>query len=340
MKLYKRELDQIAREREDYRALISRIRDDSHLARRPGFELTCIGNAGGADNLVHGRPAGGFLLRYRGRTMVIDPGDSCLAFLVDLGLDLYTVTDVLASHSHNDHVGDLSALISAAVRLGLRDASNSHILVCPSLVDYSSATSTRFGFTLPTYAWKGDVHALYWEPATATRYDGATVTAEPTVTIDGDIVVSATESRHGQVKVTGFMIDTPYGRLGYTSDTEYFPGLANWYKDVDVLWMNMNTLAVDTIDDFKNGSLRNYTIPVHSHLGYVGVCSLIEEVRPKTAIVSHLGAQLLSHRPTVQDLLQERFAGKGITIYCPVNGESYFFEHSLSEPPSIRDFIP
>lgn len=340
MILHPDEIEQIAREREDYRALITRIRDENHPVYRAGLELTCIGNAGGADNLVHGRPAGGFLLRYRDRTLVIDPGDSCLGYLVHMGIDPYSITDVLASHAHNDHVGDLSALISAAVRLGLRDTSNSHILVCPSLVDYSSAASTRFGFTLPTYAWKGDVHAVFWKPTTIRRYDGVEIKSESRVSIDDGITVNAAEARHGQVRVTGFVIDTPFGRLGYTSDTEYFPELAQWYDGVEVLWMNMNSLAVDTIGDTENRSPASYTVPTHSHLGYVGVCNLINELRPKTAIVSHLGAQLLDRRPVVQDLLRTRFAGLGISIHCPENGESFFYEQNLAENPRVRVFVP
>lgn len=330
----------MAREREDYRALLAHLRHGARTAAVAGLELTCIGNAGGVDNMVHGRPAGGLLLRGAGKAIVIDPGQNSLALLASLGFNAHDLTDVLASHAHNDHVGDLSSAVSAALELGLTESFSCHIVVCPSLVDYKSGASTRFGFTVPAYAWRGEVHALYWEPVEVKRFDGLTVRSESNVRLGDDITVSAAEGHHGQVKVTGFVIDTAFGRLGYTSDTEWFPGIADAYRGADVLWMNMNTLALDAMDDLEGAAISSDAEPVHNHLGYVGVCRLIEEVQPKTAVVSHLGAQLLERRLDVQALLCARFADRHITIMCPDNGDSLVFERRLADPPLCRRFVP
>ena len=333
------ELNQIERERADYHGLISKICSQKKPSEQSGIDLTCIGNAGGADSLVHGQPTGGLLFRGCGRTMVIDPGDNSLSFLVESGFDPYDVTDVLASHAHNDHVGDLSALISAAINLGLAETTDRHILASPSLVDYSNPTATSTGFMLPAYAWQGQVHALFWKPENMRRFDGTAISSEPAVTISDSVCVSATKAVHSDIQVTGFLIDTPLGRIGYTSDTEYFPELNTWYPDVQVLWMNINTLALNSVDDADLMPQHDLQEPIANHLGYLGVCSLIEEVRPRTAIISHFGAQLLAHRVTIEKMLRERFTALEITIHCPDNGDSLIFD-DLYNPPTRQEFVP
>jgi ribonuclease BN (tRNA processing enzyme) len=336
LKLLPYELDQFERERQDYRDLVEPIRRGRRAFGLPGLELTCIGNAGGVDNIVHGRPCGGFLLRYAGRSLIVDPGSNSLSYLASHDFNPYQITDVLASHAHNDHVGDLCSAVSAALNLGLGVPPDGKILVCPSLVDYSNSSSTKYGFMLPAYAWNGDVRAMYWSPLEVRRFDGAVIRAESKVTVGDDIVITAARGKHGHVSATGFLIETPLGRIGYTSDTEYFSGLTDWYKDVDLLWMNMNTLGLEATHDARIGCGG----PVRNHLGYAGVCSLLEKVRPRFAVVSHLGAQLLDRRDTVQAMLSERFAELDVLVHCAVNGDSYIFEHNLGEVPQCRKFTP
>lgn len=340
MRLTPFELAQFARERTDYLGIVRHARHSARANAVEGIELTCIGNAGGTDAMVHGRPAGGLLLRTGATAVIVDPGQNSLALLARFGFNPHDLTHVLASHAHNDHVGDLSAAVAAALQLGFGEPGPCRIVVCPSLIDYESGVSTRFGFTVPAYAWRGDVRSLYWEPMTVKRFDGQLVRSDSTVELSDGIVVSAAEGRHGQVKVTGFVLDTPFGRVGYTSDTEWFAGLAEAYRNVDVLWMNMNTLALDTINDVGRARTAGDNEPVHNHLGYVGVCRLIDEVRPKTAAVSHLGAQLLERRRDVEQLLRARFADREMTIVCPDNGDTLVFERRLDLPPLCRPFNP
>jgi ribonuclease BN (tRNA processing enzyme) len=339
MELYPTEQELMRRERDDYRKLVESIDEQAPCKFDSAVEITCIGNAGGADNLVHGHPAGGLLLRHSGRTVIVDPGDNCICHLVGLGFNPYEITDVLASHAHSDHVGDLVTAVSAAVNLALGRQRDSYIITSPMLVDYSTASSTKFGYTLPVFAWKGNVVALYREPVEARRFDGTVIHSCPSVSINEHLTVSAAEACHGQLQVTGFVIDTPLGRLAYTSDTEYFDTLVERYRGSDVLWMNMNTLSLESMRDLEPDPPCD-AVPIHNHLGYVGVCRLIEEVRPRIAIVSHLGSQLLDKREAIQHRLRTRFAGTGVDIYCPDNGDSFLFRDSLSRAPLLRGFTP
>lgn len=319
-------------ERAAYAEMLRTIRHPLCPIAAPGLQLICVGNSGGATSVVLGNPTGGFILRYAGRTVMVDPGDNAIASLAQSGFNPFEITDVLASHAHNDHVGDLSLAVSAAINLGLPHEADSRIIVAPSLVDYSNATATRFGFTLPAYAWKAHVDMLYFEDRQATRFDGASLQSRRSTDIPGGLRVSATEARHGGTPATGYIFETEMGKIGYTGDTEYFDGLHKWFEGVEILWINMNTLALDSMVP-KHPPSGGEPELTHNHLGYVGACRLIEEIGPKTAIISHFGAQLQDQRGKIQAALRGRFSPAGVNVYCPENLQCLDFQSSLSEKP-------
>lgn len=325
------ELALLAEERIQYRRLVDGVLCTSWHQPAACVEMVCIGNAAGADNMVHARAAGAFVLRCADRVLVVDPGAGSLACLRDAGINPYTITDVLASHAHDDHVGNLAPAVSAALRLGLAEPADAHVIVCPALIDYSAPAATQSGFMLPAFAWRAQVHALHVDDCTVTRFDGQPVRSQRQAQVGDAMRVSATPARHGPIQATGFVIDTPHGRIGYPADTEYFDGLAEAHRGADVLWLNLNTLGLHSMAD--RADTAHGDAAVHGHLGYQGVCRLIDEVRPRTAFVSHLGAQLLAQRAQIESLLRKRFAPQGITVLCPAPGARYVFEHGLAQPP-------
>ena len=333
MKLAEDEAALFKLEETDYAQLRASIRSPLCPFERAGIEMTCIGNSGGGASVVQGNACGGFLLRYADKTVIVDPGDNAMSLLVRAGLNPFDITDVLASHAHNDHVGDLSLAISAAINLGLAETCDSRIIVAPSLIDYQNPASTKFGFTLPAYSWRAHVESLFFRETKSVRFDGKDVFSKSRTDISGQIGVLATEARHGGMPVTGFIFETDFGRIGYTSDTQYFEGLSDWFAGVDILWMNMNTLSLDTMQS-NAGHTHGDSQPIHNHLGYFGVCRLIEEVRPNTAFISHFGAQLLPRRNAIQAVLRARSAPLGVTVHCPGNLDSFHFERSLAETPA------
>lgn len=325
------ELALLAQERNQYRRLVDAILCTSSHPPAARAELVCIGNAAGADNMVHARPAGGFVLRCDERVLMVDPGAGSLACLAAAGLDPYTLTDVLVSHAHDDHAGNLAPAVSAALRLGLGTPAEVNVVVCPSFIEYDDPAATQAGFMLPAYAWQARVHALHVEPCTTTRFDGERLHSQPQVALAPGLRVSATPARHGPIQATGFRIDTPHGCIGYPADTEYFDGLAEAHRGADVLWLNLNTLGLHAIDD--RADTAHGDAAVHGHLGYLGVCRLVDAVRPRSVFVSHLGAQLLDQRQEIEAQLRTRFAPLGIAVHCPASGARYAFPGGLAQPP-------
>jgi ribonuclease BN (tRNA processing enzyme) len=337
MQLTPAETALIEGERAEYAEILRAIRHPVCPVVTRGLQLICVGNSGGATSVVHGNPSGGFILRYAGRTVMVDPGDNAVSSLAQSGFNPFEITDVLASHAHNDHVGDLSLAVSAAINLGLTHETDARIIVAPTLADYSNATATRFGFALPSYAWKAHVDVLYFESRQTTRFDGVTLQARRSTEIPGGIRVSATEARHGGTPATGFVFETGLGKVGYTGDSEYFEGLHTWFDGVDVLWINMNTLALDAMVSTHSSSCKTPK-PTHNHLGYVGVCRLIEEVGPRTAVISHFGAQLHDQRAGIEAALRDRFTPAGVNIFCPENLQCLDFQGPLTEKPTQNRF--
>jgi len=338
MKLSDNEYKLFELERKEYQALLAGI-GRARKTNRKGLAITCIGNAGGSDAIIHGKPSGGMLIRFGDRNIIVDPGNNSLSFLMEAGFDPYQVTDVIASHPHDDHVGDLSSVVASVLQLNLVSNSDMNILVPPSLVDYENAAATRYGFTLPAYAWQGNVGTLYWQDTQAKRYDGEIIQTKKTVAIGENVKVTSVEARHSSMQVSGFIFSTPFGKLAYTGDTEFFHELIEQYQGADLVWMNMNTLGLDSITDTE-GSVSEQVSFVKNHLGYAGVCEIIDRVRPKTAIISHFGSQLLSKVDEVQNMLRARFDRHGVNIYCAHTGDEFSFKESLVEKPDLERFCP
>ncbi len=324
----------LAEERERYRILTDGIAAAAKGWSGPGVELISIGDAAGSHCSAQGMPTGGFLMRSAGRSIIVDPGANTMSFLRRHGIDPYEITDVAASHAHDDHVGDLSFAVSAALSLGLGQVSDATIIVCPGLVDYSEAQSTRYGFTLPSFAFDQSVAVLSPVERHVATIDGVAVNSTPSVALPGGVSVRATPTHHGAVEGIGFVFDTVCGRLAYSGDTGYFPELEERYAGADVLWLNLNTLALrdrkgSAVDEAQDSET------VANHLGYVGVCRLIEAVRPSVAIVSHFGAQLLDIRDRIEKALRDRFAGSDTQIHLARRGEVFRFPASFKLPPEI-----
>ena len=338
MKLSTREQKLFELERKDYQRILDNV-SKSRISNRKNLTITCIGNAAGSDSIIHGKPSGGMLIRFKDRSIIVDPGENSLSFLTRSGFDPYQITDVVASHSHNDHIGDLTSIISSALQLNLISNRDTNILVSPSLVDYENSQATRFGFTLPIYAWEGNVRVLYWQDTQIHRYDGEMIQSVKTASIGENIKITSIEGRHSKMPVSGYIFATPFGKLAYTSDTKYFPELVEHYKDVDVLWMNINTLGLESMND-RDDHVPEQVSSVHNHLGYVGVCQLIEAVKPKTAIVSHFGSQLLSKTDEIQNMLRERFSEQDVNIFCTHTGDEFSFDQSFEQKPALVSFFP
>lgn len=105
---------------------------------------------------------------------------------------------------------------------------------------------------------------------------------------DGDIryfdncLIKATPTRHGDPKAIGFQIEYRDFKISYTADTAYFPELAKAHEGADV---------------FIASVLRPGKKSIRGHMSSSGFIRLIKEIKPRLAIMTHLGLKMISNNP-------------------------------------------
>jgi phosphoribosyl 1,2-cyclic phosphodiesterase len=77
-------------------------------------------------------------------------------------------------------------------------------------------------------------------------------------------------------------VETPYGSIGYTSDTGYFEGVSEQY-------LGNRLLILCTVWPRSN--------PINIHLNTDDALRILEEARPKACILTHFGVRMLRAGP-------------------------------------------
>ena len=205
----------------------------------------------------------------------MDPGPGALVYSLNLHLNQLGLGAVLVSHSHLDHYGDAEVMIEAMTRGGTRKQG---FLIGPRSVlqgneDYGAAISSYH---------KGIVEATYEAKIGETfRVRGMTITP--------------TKASHGDPDTVGFRFAFPgIGEIGYTSDTEYFNGISDYYKGVKLL-----ILCV----------LRPRGLPWKGHISTDEAAKIVEEVKPEAAVITHFGMRMIFANPSKEARFVEKKTG-------------------------------
>jgi ribonuclease BN (tRNA processing enzyme) len=116
------------------------------------------------------------------------------------------------------------------------------------------------------------------------------------------------ENQH-PVETYGVIYTFKSGRLGYIPDTEYFPELAQAYSGIDFLIINVVRMKTDK-------RIR--------HLNMDEAAEVIGKIKPKIAILTHFGLQVLNSSPEHQaKLIQEK---TGVEVIAAQDGMTFNFE--------------
>ncbi len=99
--------------------------------------------------------------------------------------------------------------------------------------------------------------------------------------VDG-LDFTATEARHSDPHSVGLRVETPYGSIGYTSDTGYFKGVSEQY-------LGNRLLILCTVWPRSN--------PIHIHLNTDDALRILQKARPKACILTHFGVRMLRAGP-------------------------------------------
>jgi phosphoribosyl 1,2-cyclic phosphodiesterase len=181
--------------------------------------ITFLGSGGGRFTvLTQLRASGGFILEMDGEMLHIDPGPGALVRARQYRVRLRKLTGILCSHCHPDHYTDLEMAVESMT---------------------AGAKKKRGTLLMGENVLKGSGE---FRPAIS-RYHLRVLEGYKTLrpgekAKTGALEIRATPTRHGDPKGIGFVIKGSE-TIGYTSDTEYFPGLEKHFEGCDTLIMNV-----------------------------------------------------------------------------------------------------
>ena len=219
----------------------------------------------GGDSIVVGkqiRASGGIIIQVDDNQFHIDPGPGSLIMAKQLDISLRENTALLVSHAHINHCNDVNAVLEAMTHSGL---DKKGVLLC---------NKTVFNGTDKIHPYLTEYHKNLVERAIA---------LEPNQRVGiNEVEVKTTATKHFDPNGLGFKLFTSKFILGYTSDTEFSPEIAENFKETDVLILN-----VQQPQDMKSpGYMCTET-----------AISFIKAVNPKLAIITHFGVKMIDSDP-------------------------------------------
>jgi len=234
------------------------------------------------------RRSGGFWLRLGDVNILQDPGPGCLVMIHKHRLKPVSLDAIVLSHRHIDHSNDINIVTEAMTRGGFQP---------------------RGRLIVPGDCLNSDPVVLQY----VRRFTEITEIKEGMKITLRDISIEFPIRNLHPVETYRTIYEFNHRRLGYIPDTEYFPELAERYRGVDFLILNVVRMKTDK-------QIR--------HLNIDEAEKLINEIRPKQAILTHFGFQVLKASPELQaKLISEK---TGVEVIAAHDGMSINFEERES----------
>lgn len=230
------------------------------------------------------RASGGMWLSLAGKELLLDPGPGALLRCLKSRpkLDPTKLDAIILSHKHLDHSNDVNVIIEAMTEGGSRRRG---VLFAPRDALDPQEDPVVLGY-LRDYL------------------EEIVVIEEGKSYALGELRFSTPVRHLHPVETYGLLFELPSKlRLGIITDTRFFPELAKAYP-ADALVLNVVRFAPDEreIDHLNVGDAKR----------------LIEEIKPKLAVLTHFGMTMLRAKPwEVAAQLQE---GTGVRTIAATDG--------------------
>jgi len=230
----------------------------------------------------------------------LDPGPGALVHSVDEGLDPQKLDAIFVSHCHPDHYTDAEVLIEAMTRGTMQK--RGMLVAARSVLSGNKdceASISRYHQRMPQQRI---------EATAGMKFQLANVN------------VLVTEARHTDPDAVGFRFETPeFGDFAYTSDTEYFEGIAKYYQGSRLL-----ILCV----------MRPSGKPWKGHMTTDDAIKIVEAAHPEKAILTHLGMKMIFQGPEKEaKLIEEKTS---VPTVAAVDGMLINFGVSIDVQASRR----
>jgi tetratricopeptide (TPR) repeat protein/ribonuclease BN (tRNA processing enzyme) len=224
---------------------------------------------------------GGYFIKWHGHGLVIDPGFDFLRNFHDAHYHGREIHAVIVSHNHPDHNSDLKSIDDLRYELYKRRSEEKNINPYLLVWDQDSNDATKFIIEAPKHLYEPIVMAYgYPQPIDLSCKHQAKLLFR----------VIPFQVRHGSdvPHAMGFVVELldlngrPLLRIGYTGDTGYFDGLATHLHNCDILIAHISQPSIE--------ELQNPLKLKDSHLGYRGTARLLQECKPKLALIGEFWA--------------------------------------------------
>jgi phosphoribosyl 1,2-cyclic phosphodiesterase len=222
------------------------------------FQIVFLGTGGGRFvTITQRRRTAGIRIIGDRINLHLDPGPGALVHSINEGLDPQRLNAVLVSHCHPDHYTDAEVLIEAMTRGMTRK--RGVLAAAKSVLTGSESCEPSI--------------SNYHQQITEQKFE-----VVPGVRLRiGDVNISGTEARHTDPDAVGFRFETEFGDFAYTSDSEYYKGIGEYYQKLRLLALC---------------AMRPSGKPWKGHMSTDDAIRIVEETRPDRAILTHLGVSL------------------------------------------------
>ncbi len=236
--------------------------------------ITFIGTGGG--RIVRAsqqRGFGGFVVNLQGHQIHFDPGPGALNSLKLSKLSPSQTDIIFVSHAHIDHANDINAIIDSITLGGINKKGT--LISVPSVIEGKDDVPWLRNF------YKNKLEKIY--------------SVKPGDKIQvNDLIFEIKRTKHDEPDCVGAVLKLKDFSLGYTSDTAYFPALADEFKGVKVLILNVLRPGKDEWD---------------SHLCTEDAIEMIDEIKPELAVLYHFGAKMINANPLYEARRVQRATG-------------------------------
>lgn len=208
------------------------------------------------------RMTGGFRIEgIDGKNIHIDPGPGALVRSYQFGLDPLKLNGIMVSHSHTDHYTDAEVLIEAFTKGMTRKKGVvlGSLSVIEGYKEWGPCISS-YHLNKPDVSILGANKLIKWD----------------------NLKIRGTKTVHGDPTGVGFRIEDENLTISYTSDTEYFDNLHKYHDGADILIGSV---------------IRPHAERIRGHMCVNDFAKLIDEVKPKMAIMTHLGMKMIMNNP-------------------------------------------
>lgn len=246
---------------------------------RSSDEIIFLGTAGARIMVTRQFLAsGGTWLSLGNTEILLDPGPGSLVQAIKRKLDPSKLSAIILSHKHIDHSVDINIMIEAMTEGGW---------------------SHRGKVFVPSDALEEGAVVLPYLRGYPEKIE---ILAEGKSYSVGEVVFETPVRHLHPVETYGFVFRSSGCTISWITDTRYFARLSDYYKG-DLLVINMVLMEPRASVD---------------HLSVQEARQVIEQVKPKTAIITHFGMGVWKAKP--REIARQLTEDTGVTVIAAWDG--------------------